>query len=205
MIVFYVTILVLLVAYISVYRVVVARAPHEIGDLIAVVQEVKLHELDKLLSLEMNDLMMHRLNREELRSAEQALWNMVSARMKALEVDVRLILAFTQRQVALFDAEPLTHDDERRELLQGILHRAKLCFFVMVLAALKRKMLMLRRWSHGKLYWNTRNLAVLHRETVIREFKQLALLFLQLCETYGQHHSENLLAALDTWDLAEEY
>jgi hypothetical protein len=205
MIVFYLTILVLLVAYIGIYRLVVARAPHKIGDLIALMQQVKLHELENLLSLEMNDLMMHRLNRSELRSAEQELWNMVSTRMKALEADARLILAFTQRQVALFDTEPLTHNDERRELLQGILHKAKLCFFVMLLAATKRKMLMLRRWSHGMLYWNTRNLAVLHRETVIREFKQLALLFLQLCETYGQHHSENLLAALDSWDLAEEY
>lgn len=205
MIVFYVTVLGLLVAYTAIYRLVVARAPREIGDLIAVVQDVKLHELDHLLSLEMNELMMHRLNRKELRSAEQELWNMVSARMKALERDARLILAFTQRQVARFDAEPLTHDDERRELLQGILHKAKLCFFIMLLAALKRKMLTLSRWSHGMLYWNTRNLAVLHRETVIREFKELALLFLQLCETYGQHHGENLLAALDTWDLAEEY
>lgn len=205
MIVFYLTILVLLFAYVGIYRLVVARAPRQIGDLIAVVQQVKLHELENLLSLEMNDLMMQRLNRKELRSAEQKLWNMVSDRMKALEADVRLILAFTQRQVARFDAEPLTHDDERRELLQGILHKAKLCFFVMLLAALNRKMLMLSRWTHGRLYWNTRNLAVLHRETVIREFKQLALLFLQLCETYGQHHSENLLAALDSWDLAEEY
>lgn len=204
MIVFYLTIPVLLVAYIAIYRLVVARAPRQIGDLIAVVQQVKLHELENLLSLEMNDLMMQRLTRKELRSAEQDLWNMVSARMKALEADVRLILAFTQRQVALFDAEPLTHDDERRELLQGILHKAKLCFFVMLLAAAKRRMLMLRRWSRGMLYWNTRSLAVLHRETVIREFKQLALLFLRLCESYGQHHSENLLAALDSWDLAEE-
>jgi hypothetical protein len=205
MIVFYVTIAVLFVAYICIYRFTVVHAPHEIGDLIAVVQDVKLRELDNLLSLEMNDLMLNRLTRKQLRTAEQQLWNMVSARMKALENDVRLILAFTQRQVALFDADPLAYDEERRELLQGILHKAKLCFFVMLLASMKRRLLLFSRLSLGVLHWNTRNLAVLHRETVITEFKQLALLFLRLCETYGQHHSENLLAALDTWELAEEY
>lgn len=202
MIVFYITIAILGVLYIAIYRFMIAHAPREIGDLISIVQDVKLRELDNLLSLEMSELMLQRLTRRELHSAEHELWNAVSARMKALENDVRLILAFTQRQVALLDADPLAQDEERRELLHGVLQKAKLCFFVMILAALKRRILLFSRWSYGTLHWNTRKLAVLHRETVISEFRQLATLFLKLCDSYGPHHSDNLLAALDTWDLA---
>jgi hypothetical protein len=202
MIVFYITIAIVGVLYIAIYRSMIAHAPREIGDLISIVEDVKLRELDNLLSLEMSELMLQRLTRRELNSAEHELWNAVSARMKALENDVRLILAFTQRQVALLNADPLAQDEEHRELLHGVLQKAKLCFFVMILAALKRKTLLLSRWSYGTLHWNTRKLAVLHRETVINEFRQLAILCLKLCDSYGPHHSDNLLAALDTWDLA---
>jgi hypothetical protein len=54
------------------------------------------------------------------------------------------------------------------------------------------------------LAWDTQRLIKFHRAIVMNEIRAMLVLFLRLSATYGERCRENLLMALDVWELAED-
>lgn len=186
---------VFLVIYLGVYRPLFPhRDPGDIGDVIAVVQSVRLQELERLLSDEMSELMSRGLTESEQRRAQRERRRAVSARLEPLTINVRLCLAFTREKVADIrgvDPEAFT---ERQWLLQHALQKAQSCSLLLTFAKATRLL----------MPWDVQRFLKFHRETVMHEIRELMVLFVRLSGTYGEHHRENLLAALDAWELVDE-
>lgn len=183
-----------LLIYLAVYRPLFSHPdPGEIGELIAVLQNVRLQELDRLLSDEMSNLISHDLTLSEQRTARRERRLAISARLDPIEMNVRLCLTFTRRKamdVRGNDPEAFT---EREWLLQHVFEKAQSCSLILTFAKASRFL----------VPWDVKRFLRFHRE-IMHEIRELIILFVKLSETYGEHHRENLLAALDCWELVDE-
>jgi hypothetical protein len=186
---------VFLVIYLGVYRPLFPfRDPGKIGDVIAAVQTVRLQELERLLSDEMSTLMSRDLTPSEQRRAQRERRRAISARLEPLTTNVRLCLAFTRKkamEIRGTDPEAFT---EREWLLQHAFQKAQSCSLLLAFAKATRLL----------MPWDVQRFLKFHRETVIHEIREVMVLFVKLSETYGEHHRENLLAAMDAWELIDE-
>lgn len=187
--------MVFLLIYLGIYRPLFpCREPGNIGDVIAVVQNVKLQELERLLSDEMSSLLLRDLTPAEQRRAQRERRRAISARLEPLTTNVRLCLAFTRRKaIELRGIDPGTYT-ERQWLLQHAFQKAQSCSLLLAFAKATRLL----------MPWDVKKFVRFHRETVIHEIREVMVLFVKLSETYGEHHRENLLAALDAWELVDE-
>ena len=181
--------------YLAIYRPLFShRDPGEIGDVIAVVQNVRLQELDRLLSDEMSELMSRSVIPTKQRRAQRERRLAISARLKPIEIDVKLCLAFTEKRAMQIRGNDPASFTDREWLLQEVFDRAQSCSLVLTFAKATRFL----------VPWDVQRLLLFHRETVMHEVRELMVLFVRLSETYGEHHRDNLLAALDAWDLIDE-
>jgi len=188
-------VMVFLLIYLGVYRPLFShRDPGDIGDVIAAVHNVRLQELDRLLSDEMSELMAHSLTPSKQRRAQRGRRLAISARLKPIEMDVRLCLAFSQRRAMEIRGNDPEAFTDRQWLLQEVFERAQSCSLLLTFAKATRCL----------VPWDVQRLLLFHRETVMHEVRELMVLFVRLSETYGEHHRDNLLAALDAWDLIDE-
>jgi hypothetical protein len=184
-----------LLIYICIYRPLFSHAdPGGIGDVIAITQNLRLQELERLVSTEMTYLISRELSAKRQKKASRERCRAISDRLVPVEADVRLYLAFTRRKaMEIRRKDPAMYTD-REWLLQEVFEKAQSCCLVLTFAKASRMF----------MPWDVQRFLEFHRETVMQETRELMVLFLKLSETYGDHHRENLLAALDAWDLAEE-
>ena len=184
-----------LLIYFGIYRPLFSCPyPGEIGDLIAAVQNVRFAELDRLLSEEMSDLMSRSLSPRDQRKARRRLRHAISIRMAAIEADVHLCLAFTRHEVLALRRKAPGPRTERDRLLEDVFEKAQSCSLVLAFAKANRVF----------LPWDQQRLLKFHRETVMEEVRELVRGFVKLSATYGEHRCENLIVALDAWDVIED-
>lgn len=183
-----------LLIYFAVYRPLFSHPDAgDIGDVIAVVQNVRLQELDRLLSEEMSQLMLRDLTPSEQRRARRERRLAISARLKPIELDVRLCLAFTRSKAMEIRGNDPEAFTDRQWLLQHVFEKAQSCSLILTFAKASRFL----------VPWDVQRFLTFHRE-IMHEIRELLVLFVKLSETYGDHHRDNLLAALDAWELVDE-
>lgn len=188
-------ILLLLVCYFAVYRPLHSQPfPGELVDVIPAVSAISLVELERWVSEEMTTLMAQTLTPREQRIARRRRRQVIADRLAPVEANARLVLAFARYQVRSIRTRPPGPRSERDRLLEVLFDRAHYCCLLLTFAKAGRVIL---RWDTGRLIR-------FHREIVMNEVRELLLLFLKLSATYGEHCRENLLAALDVWELAED-
>lgn len=186
---------VFLLIYVGVYRPLFPkRDPGDIGDVIAVVQNVRLQELERLLSDEMSRLMWRDLTESEQRRVQRERGRAIAARLEPLTTNVRLCLAFTRKRAMEIRGTDPGAFTEREWLLQHTFQKAQSCSLLLTFAKATRLL----------MPWDVQRFLKFHRETVMHETREVMVLFVKLSETYGEHHRENLLAALDAWELIDE-
>lgn len=192
---FLLLVLALSLLYFAIYRPLYHHPfPGEIVDVIPAVSAVSLAELERWVSEEMSDLMAQRLTLREQRLARRRRRRVIAERLAPVEANARLVLAFTRYQVRAIRSKPPGPRSERDQLMEVLFERAQYCCLLLTFA----------KASRAILPWDTQRLIKFHREMVMNEVRELLLLFLKLSATYGGHCRENLLAALDVWELAEE-
>lgn len=192
---FLLLVLALSLLYFAIYRPLYYHPfPGEIVDVIPAVSAVSLAELERWVSEEMSDLMAQRLTLREQRLARRRRRRVIAERLAPVEANARLVLAFTRYQVRAIRSKPPGPRSERDQLMEVLFERAQYCCLLLTFA----------KASRAILPWDTQRLIKFHREMVMNEVRELLLLFLKLSATYGGHCRENLLAALDVWELAEE-
>jgi hypothetical protein len=181
--------------YFALYRPLYSHPyPGEIVDVIPAVSTINLLELERWVSEEMSDLMVHKLTPREQRIARRRRRQMIADRLAPVEANARLLLAFTRHQVRSIRSRPPGPRSERDRLMEDLFERSQYSCLLLTFAKASRIF----------LPWDTRRLINFHREIVTNEVRELLLLFLKLSGTYGEYCRENLLAALDVWELAEE-
>jgi hypothetical protein len=181
--------------YFALYRPLYSHPyPGEIVDVIPAVLTINLLELERWVSEEMSDLMAQKLTPREQRKARRRRRQMIADRLAPVEANAKLLLAFTRHQVRSIRSRPPGPRSERDRLMEDLCERAQYCCLLLTFAKASRTF----------MPWDTQRLITFHREIVRNEVRELLLLFLKLSETYGEYCRENLLAALDVWELAEE-
>lgn len=186
---------VLLVVYFAIYRPLHSHPyPGEIVDVIPAVSSIRLVELERWVSEEMSDLMAQKLTPKELRLAMRRRRQMIAEQLIPVESNARLLLAFTRHQVRSIRSKPPGPRSERDRLMEDLFERAQYCCLLLTFAKASRIVML----------WDTQRSIKFHREMVMNEVRELLLLFLKLSATYGEYCRDNLLAALDVWELAEE-
>jgi hypothetical protein len=181
--------------YFALYRPLYSHPyPGEIVDVIPAVSTVGLAELERWVSEEMSNLMAQRLTPKEQRMASRRRRHIIADRLVPVEANAKLLLAFARHQVRSMRSKPPGPRSERDRLMEQLFERAQYCCLLLTFAKATRIL----------MPWDTRRLIKFHREIVTNEVRQLLLLFLKLSGTYGEYCRENLLAALDVWELAEE-
>lgn len=193
--VYLVAFLIFLLIYVGIYRPLYSHPfPGEIVDVIPAVSAISLAELERWVSEEMSDIMAQRLTPREQRIARRRRRQVIAERLAPVEANARLLLAFTRHQVRSTRSKPPGPRSERDRLMEVLFERAQYCCLLLTFAKVSRAI----------MPWDTQRLIKFHREMVMNEVRELLLLFLKLSATYGGHCRENLLAALDVWELAEE-
>lgn len=199
MIIFFVAFLLLVLAlsllYVAVYRPLYSHPfPGEFVDIIPAVSPLSLVELERWVSQEMSDLMAQKLTPREQRIAKRRRRQMISERLAPFEENARLVLAFTRYQVRSTRSKPPGPRSERDRLMEMLFERAQSCCLLLTFAKASRTL----------LPWDTQRLIKFHREIVMNDVREFLRLLLKLSSTYGEYCRENLLVALDVWELAEE-
>ena len=188
--------LVFLLVYLAIYRPLHSRAyPGEIVDAIPAVANVKLRELERWVSQELNDQIAERLTPREQRIARRELRKVIAERLAPAEANARLCLAAVRPEVRMLRGKPAGPRSERERLLEDLFEQSQYCCLLLTFAKASRTL----------LPWDVERMIRFHRDVVVIEVRQLFLLFLRLTSTYGDHHRSNLLACLDCWELDEEY
>lgn len=183
------------VLYLALYRPLYSHPyPGELLDVIPAVWSMNLAELERWVSEEMSKLLAQKLTPRGQRMAERRRRKMIAERLAPVEANARLILAFTRQQVRVLRSKPLGPRSERDRLIEQLFDRAQYCCLLLNFAKASRIF----------MPWDTRRLIQFHRKIVTNEVPELLRLFLKLSGTYGEYCRENLLAALDVWELAEE-
>jgi hypothetical protein len=187
--------LIFLLIYFGIYRPLYSHPfPGELEDVIPAVTTINLVELERWVSEQMSDLMAQKLTPKELRMARRRRRQMIADRLAPVEANARLLLAFSRHQVRSIRSKPLGPRSERDRLAEDLFDRAQHCCLLLTFAKATRIF----------MPWDTRRLIKFHREIVEHDVRELLLLFLKLSATYGEYCRDNLLAALDVWELAEE-
>lgn len=187
--------LLFLLIYVVIYRPLYSHPfPGDMIDLIPAVSTVGLAELERWVSEEMSNLIAQKLTPREQRIAERRRRQMIADRLAPVEANARLILAFTRQQARILRSKPPGPRSERDRLMEQLFECAQYCCLVLNFAKISRMF----------MPWDTRRLIQFHRQIVMNDVREFLLLFLQLSATYGEYCRENLLAALDVWELAEE-
>lgn len=181
--------------YFALYRPLYSHPyPGEIVDVIPAVLTINLLELERWVSEEMSDLMAQKLTPREQRIARRRRRQVIADRLVPVEANARLLLAFTRHQVRSMRSKPPGPRSERDRLMEDLFERSQYCCLLLTFA----------RASRIFMPWDTQRLITFHREIVRNDVRELLLLFLKLGGTYGEYCRDNLLAALDVWELAEE-
>ena len=181
--------------YIALYRPLYSHPyPGEIIDVIPAASSVSLAELERWVSEELSTIMARRLTPREQRLASRRRRKIIAERLVPVEANARLILAFTRQQVRMLRSRPPGPRSERDRLMEELFHHAQYCCLLLTFA----------KGSRIFMPWDTRRLIKFHRDIVMNEIRELLLLFLNVSATYGERYRDNLLAALDVWELAEE-
>jgi len=188
-------ILAFLLLYFILYRPLYSQPfPGEMLDVIAAVSNIRLVELERWVSEEMSDLMATKLTPRELRMARRRRRQMIADRLAPVEVNSRLFLAFARQQMKSVRSKPPGPRSERDRLMEELFERSQYCCLLLTFAKASRVF----------MPWDVQRQIKFHRETVVKEVRELLLLFLKLSATYGECCHDNLLAALDVWELADE-
>jgi hypothetical protein len=181
--------------YFALYRPLYSHPyPGEIVDVIPAVSTINLFELERWVSEEMSDLMAQKLTPREQRKARRRRRQVIADRLVPVEANAKLLLAFARHQVRSIRSKPPGPRSERDRLMEDLFERSQYCCLLLTFAKASRIF----------MPWDTQRLIKFHREIVRNEVRELLLLFLKLGGTYGEYCRENLLAALDVWELAEE-
>jgi hypothetical protein len=181
--------------YLALYRPLYAHPyPGEIVDVIPAVSTINLSELERWVSEEMSELMAQTLTPRGQRMASRRRRQMIADRLAPVEANAKLLLAFTRHQVRSIRSRPPGPRSERDRLMEDLFERSQYSCLLLTFAKASRLF----------LPWDTQRLIKFHREIVTNELRELLLLFLKLSGTYGEYCRDNLLAALDVWELAEE-
>ena len=187
--------LVFLLIYFGIYRPLFSHSfPGDMIDVIPAVSTVGLAELGRWVSEEMSSFMAQRLTPREQRMARRRRRKIIADRLAPVEANAKLIFAFTRQQVRILRSKPPGPRSERDRLMEQLFQHAQYCCLLLTFAKASRIF----------MPWDTHRLIKFHRDIVMNEIRELLLLFLNLSATYGEHYRENLLAALDVWELAEE-
>jgi hypothetical protein len=190
-----VAVIIFALVYFGIYRPLYSESfPGEIIDVIPAFSTVGLVELERWVSDEMSSLMVQRLTPREQRVARRRRRQIIAERLAPVEANARLILAFTRQQTRVIRSKPPGPRSERDRLMEQLFERSQYCCLLLTFA----------RASRILMPWDTGRLIQFHRGIVVKEVRELLLMFMKLSATYGEHCRENLLAALDVWELAEE-
>jgi hypothetical protein len=192
-----------LLMYLGFYRPLFSHPyPGELVDVISAVSNVRLSELERLVSEEMSARIAETLSPREQRLAKRNQNHMISDRLAAVEINASLCVAFTRPQVRLLrnkrpkpQACRTRSRSERDRLLEELFKLSEDCCLLLIFAKAVRMF----------MPWDRERMIRFHRETVLREVREFLLVFLRFAGTYGDYQRENLLACLDCWELDEGY
>lgn len=192
-----------LLLYFWIYRPLYSRAfPGELPDVISAVVNVRLVELERMVSEEMSTLIAETLSPREQRLAKRNRSRAISDRLAPVEANASLCVAFTRPQVRLLrrkrqgaNACRRRSQSERDRLLEELFELAQDCCLLLSFAKAVRVL----------MPWDRERMIRFHRETVLPEVRNFLRIFVQYAGTFGEVERENLLAWLDCWELDEGY
>ena len=187
----------------TVYRPLYSHpCPGELADVISAVSNVRLVELERIVSEKMSALIAETLSPREQRLAKRNRTRGISDRLAPVEANARLCVAFTRPQVRLLrrkrqgpKACRRRSQSERDRLLEELFkHSQDICLLLVFAKAVRVLM-----------PWDRERMIRFHRETVLPEVRSFLRVFVQYAGTFGEVERENLLAWLDCWELDEGY
>jgi hypothetical protein len=196
-------ILVFALFYYTVYRPLYSRAyPGELADVISAVSNVRLVELERMVSEEMSTRIAETLSPREQRLAKRNRIRAISDRLAAVEANASLCVAFTRPQVRLLrrnrqgaKACRRRSRSERDRLLEELFKLSQDCCLLLIFARAVRVL----------MPWDRERMIRFHRETVLPEVRDFLRVFVEYAGTFGDCQRENLLTWLDCWELDEGY
>jgi len=192
-----------LLLYFWIYRPLYSRAfPGELADVISAVLNVKLVELERMVSEEMSTLIAETLSPREQRLAKRNRSRAISDRLAPIEANASLCVAFTRPQVRLLrNKRPgpqscrRRSQSERDRLLEELFKLSQDCCLLLIFVKAIRVL----------MPWDRERMIRFHRETVLPEVREFLRVFVEYAGTFGDCQRENLLAWLDCWELDEGY
>ena len=192
-----------LLLYFGLYRPLYSHAyPGELEDVISAVSNVRLVELERLVSEEMSARIEETLSPREQRLAKRNRSRAISDRLAPVEANASLCVAFARPQVRLLRRKHSgpkacrRHSrSERDRLLEELFELAQDCCLLLIFAKAVRLF----------MPWDRERMIRFHRESVLPEVRDFLRVFVQYAGTFGEVERENLLAWLDCWELAEGY
>lgn len=195
--------LLLALFYYTVYHPLYSHPyPGELADVISAVSNVRLVELERLVSEEMSTLISETLTPREQRLAKRNRSRAISDRLAPIEANASLCVAFTRPQVRLLrNKRPgpqscrRRSQSERDRLLEELFKLSQDCCLLLIFAKAVRVL----------MPWDGERMIRFHRETVLPEVRDFLRVFVEYAGTFGDCQRENLLAWLDCWELDEGY
>jgi hypothetical protein len=185
------------------YRPLYSRPyPGELIDVISAVVNVRLVELERIVSEEMSTRIAETLSPREQRLARRGRRQAISDRLAPVEANASLCVAFTRPQVRRLrkkrqgpKACRRRSQSERDRLLEELFELAQNCCLLLSFAKVVRVL----------MPWDRERMIRFHRETVLPEVRNFLRVFVQYAGTFGEVERDNLLAWLDCWELDEGY
>jgi hypothetical protein len=192
-----------LLLYFGLYRPLYSQPyPGELADVISAVSNVRLLELERLVSDEMSARIAETLSPREQRLAKRNRSRAISDRLAPVEANASLCVAFARPHVRLLrrkrqgaKACRRRSQSERDRLLEELFKLAQDCCLLLIFAKATRIF----------MPWDRERMIRFHRETVLPEVRDFLRAFVQYAGTFGEVERENLLAWLDCWELDEGY
>jgi hypothetical protein len=176
--------------------------PGEFADVISAVSNVRLVELERLVSEEMSARIAETLSPREQRLARRGRRQAISDRLAPVEANASLCVAFTRPQVRLLrnkrpkpQACRTRSRSERDRLLEELFKLSQDCCLLLIVAKAVRVF----------MPWDRERMIRFHRETVLPEVREFLRVFVEYAGTFGDYQRENLLTWLDCWELDQGY
>lgn len=168
--------------------------PGDIAEVVRLVQNVKLIELKHLVSQEMTDQIAQHCEWERKKLTR---WRpgAIAERLEPAEANVRLCLAFARWEFRRIRRKPPGPRSELEQLIAELHRQAQSCSMVLMFAKVSRVL----------AFWDTERLIRFHREVVLEEVRACLFILLQVADSYGKHHRENMMTWIDCWELDEDY
>jgi hypothetical protein len=191
------------VIYFGFYRPLFSHPyPGELADVISAVVNVRLVELERIVSEEMSARIAETLTPREQRLAKRNRIRGISDRLAPVEANASLCVAFTRPQVRRLRKKRQGPKacrrrslSERDRLLEELFELAQDCCLLLSFAKAVRVL----------MPWDRERMIRFHRETVLPEVRNFLRVFVQYAGTFGEVERDNLLAWLDCWELDEGY